>query len=231
MSAIFKNKKEYKAGGVYRYKSLGKTFGLVFLCKQAGCYLIALSEQLVGSAKTVTAEDILASPLYTVAWFSDVQLLPSYRLHYIGAVQIEGDYKNRAGMYEYENGSIILKNCGQAQTWKHKFRSFGLKDTTIRDILTTKYIPLSKPHHNPPFTTRTPKYIDPDAIETIDISDRCYIIIFKKRNAYTYTVMKSYFDEYYDKYYWAPATDVVWSGRYDTKEKAIQEAKEALARI
>ncbi len=79
------------------------------------------------------------------------------------------------------------------------------------------------------FTTRTPEYIDPDAIETIDINDRCYIMIFKKRNTYTYTVMKSYFDDYFGKYYWAPASDVVLSGRYDTKEKAIQEAKEALA--
>ena len=178
-----------------------------------------------------TDEHILASPLYTVAWFSDAELLPSCRLHYIGTVQIEDDYKNRAGMYEYENGSIILKNCGQTQTWKHKFRSFGLKDMTIRDVLTTKHTPLSKPHHNPPFTTRAPESIDPDAIETIDISDRCYIMILKKRNTYTYTVMKSYFDDYFGKYYWAPASDVVPSGIYDTKEKAIQEAKEALAQV
>ena len=146
MSVIFKNKKEYKNGGVYRYKSLGKTYGLVFLYKQSGYYLIAISEEISVTSKKISTEDVLSSPLYTVAWFSDAELLPSYRLHCIGTVQIADDYQNRAGMYEHENGSIILKNCGQSWTWKHKFQSFRLKDTVVREMLTTKYIPKTNPN-------------------------------------------------------------------------------------
>lgn len=145
MHIFFRTGKEYKAGEVYYYKSMRKTYAAVFLYKQDDYYLIALSEEIGILPKKISVEEVLNTQLYTVSWFSDLELLPSYRLHYIGTVQIEDDYQNRAGMYEQENGSIILKNCGQSWTWKHKFQAFRLKDTVVREILTTKYIPESQP--------------------------------------------------------------------------------------
>ena len=78
------------------------------------------------------------------------------------------------------------------------------------------------------FTTRSPKNAAPNAIEVIDISEDCYIEIFKSENVYTYNIMEIDFDDYYGKYYWTPAINVVPSGLYDTKDKAINYALEAL---
>lgn len=52
------------------------------------------------------------------------------------------------------------------------------------------------------FTTRQPKSVDPNAIEVIDISEDCYIEIFKNHNAYTYDIMEIDFDDYFGMYYW-----------------------------
>lgn len=78
------------------------------------------------------------------------------------------------------------------------------------------------------FTTRQPKTADPDAIEVIDISDDCYIEIFYNHNIYTYDIIEVIFDDYSGMYYWAPAVIFLPSGMYDTKDKAIDAAKEAL---
>lgn len=78
------------------------------------------------------------------------------------------------------------------------------------------------------FTTRQPKSVDPNAIEVIDISEDCYIEIFKNHNAYTYDIMEIDFDDYFGMYYWAPAINVLPTGMYDTKEKAIAAARETL---
>ena len=78
------------------------------------------------------------------------------------------------------------------------------------------------------FTTRLPKCADPNAIETIDVSDDCYIEIFCNRNVYTYTIMELDFDDFFDMYYWSPAINTLPAGLYDTKEKAVLAAKETL---
>ncbi|MBQ8600465.1 MAG: hypothetical protein IJ407_03690, partial [Clostridia bacterium] len=78
------------------------------------------------------------------------------------------------------------------------------------------------------FTTRQPKSVDPNAIEVIDISDDCYIEIFNKHNVYTYGIMEIDFDDYFGMYYWAPAVNIIPSGMYDTNDKAINAAREAL---
>ena len=78
------------------------------------------------------------------------------------------------------------------------------------------------------FTTRQPKLPAPDAIEVIDISEDCYIEIFYKHNVYTYGVMEIDFDDYFGMYYGTAAVNIVPSGMYDTKDKAIDAAKAAL---
>ncbi|MBO5869867.1 MAG: hypothetical protein J6Q89_03865 [Clostridia bacterium] len=78
------------------------------------------------------------------------------------------------------------------------------------------------------FTTRQPKSVDSNAIEIIDISDDCYIEIFCNHNVYTYDIMEIDFDDYFGMYYWAPAVNVLPTGMYDTKEKAIAAARETL---
>lgn len=78
------------------------------------------------------------------------------------------------------------------------------------------------------FTTRQPKTADPNAIEVIDVSNDCYIEIYCSRNAYTYCVMEIDYDDYFGMYYWTPAGNILPTGMYDSKDKAINAAKEAL---
>lgn len=78
------------------------------------------------------------------------------------------------------------------------------------------------------FTTRQPKIVDESAVEVIDISEDCYIAIFKNHNVYTYEIFEIYFNDYFCMYYWAPAANIIPSGLYDTKDKAINSAMEAL---
>ncbi len=78
------------------------------------------------------------------------------------------------------------------------------------------------------FSTRQPKSVAPNAIDVIDISDDCYIEIFNSHNVYTYGIMEIDFDDYIGMYYWAPAANILSTGMYDTKDKAIDAARDAL---
>lgn len=78
------------------------------------------------------------------------------------------------------------------------------------------------------FTTRTPKMPDSDAVKVIDISEDCYIEIFHDHNVYTYNIMETEFGDSSGMYYWRCAANVFQTGMYDTEEKAIAEAREAL---
>lgn len=77
------------------------------------------------------------------------------------------------------------------------------------------------------FTNFQPKKTDPNAIEVIDVNEDCFIEIFEEKNGYTYKVTEADYDSYYGMYFWIPAADILPSGIYDTKEKAIFYAKEA----
>ncbi len=78
------------------------------------------------------------------------------------------------------------------------------------------------------FTTRQPRAADPNAVEVIDVSNDCYIEIFNNHNVYTYDITEIDYDDYFGMYYWAPAVNILPTGMYDTMEKAIDAAKEAL---
>ena len=79
------------------------------------------------------------------------------------------------------------------------------------------------------FTTRQPKEISPNAVDVIEINNDCYIEVFCRHNVYTYDIMEIDYDDYFGRYYWAPALNVTTTGMYDTREKAIAAAREALA--
>ena len=78
------------------------------------------------------------------------------------------------------------------------------------------------------FSNRQPKHPDLRAVEVVDVSDACYIELFCKNNVFSYAVMEMLFDSYSGQYYWAPAGNVLPSGLYDTREKAVAAAREAL---
>lgn len=140
MGILVRNISHYSAGEVFYYISKKRMFGCVILFHQQDYYFIALSEEIMKTTKTIRCDDVLQSNLYTIAWFSDVEMLLTYRLHRLGIIPLDADYTNRAGLLIDEQG-LILKNVGQGGTWAHTFRSFALRDTKVKDVLITKYVP------------------------------------------------------------------------------------------
>ena len=137
---LIKNTKDYSPGDVFYYKSKKKTYGGVFLYRQQEYYLIALSEEILKPIRTICVTDILELALFTLAWFSDVDLLLPKRLHIIDTIPLAEDFSNRAGLLIDEQG-VYLKNVGQSATWKHEFCSYVLRDTKVEDVLTNRFVP------------------------------------------------------------------------------------------
>ncbi len=131
-------------GELYYYKSGGKRHGAVFLFRQRDFWLVSVSEELTMPASQITAAAILEALLYTAAWFSDVELLSARRMHLVGSVEVTGDYTNRAGLHESEDRSLSVTNIGQSATWKHTFRAFALRDTTVGDTLSAACFPAKR---------------------------------------------------------------------------------------
>lgn len=77
------------------------------------------------------------------------------------------------------------------------------------------------------FTTVLPWKSDPDAIEAIDENDECRIEIYERNGVYTYRIFRLEFNDYCGYYYWTIGPDGTGSF-FDTKEKAIEDAKHAL---
>jgi len=136
---LIKNTSSYSPGDVFYYKSKKKTYGGVFLYRQQDYYLIALSEEIIKPIRAISANDILGLSLFTLAWFSDVDLLMPKRLHIIETISLSEDYSNRAGLLIDEHG-VCLKNAGQSATWKHEFRSYVLNNTKVEDVLINRFI-------------------------------------------------------------------------------------------
>lgn len=102
--------------------------------------MIAISEEIVKPTKTICTDDVLQSTLYTLAWFSDVEMLLPKRIHRIETIPLAVDYYNRAGLL-INGKSVAIRNVGQSATWRHEFRSFVLHDTPVESVLNNKYIP------------------------------------------------------------------------------------------
>lgn len=127
-------------GSCFWYKSAGHVYGAVVLEKQSipdfALYFIALTEEL--SSVPRKTEEILDAPVYTIAWFSSTELLNHKRMHLIGAVELEKDYKNKYGFQFGANGRLKISNYGQSETWKHTFRAFRVHEHTLREFVGRK---------------------------------------------------------------------------------------------
>lgn len=140
-SILVENNAKINKGDVFWYKSKNNVYGAVVLDvlgKSSKYYLLALSEKI--EEKAINENIILSSCLYTVAWFSDIDLLPNRRVHMCGSINIIDDYNNRAGFVLQEN-LIINNNCGQHQTWKHLFRSLYLPNVNLKYVLQPSNLP------------------------------------------------------------------------------------------
>lgn len=127
-------------GTVFWYRC-NRIYGCIVLDVQNNSYyLIAVSEELTHVPNR--AEDVLSSQLYTMAWFTDLELLPSKRIHLIETIQIKDDFNGRAGLKIDELGNIKINNYGQGYIWKHNDRNIYMKNTLMKDILEKKSLPL-----------------------------------------------------------------------------------------
>ena len=135
------HKVQPKPGEIYYYKAGGKLYGAVFLFRQRDFWLVSVSEELAVPADRIMAQTIMNAPLYTAAWFSDVELLSARRMHLVGRSDVTGDYTNRAGLHESRDGGLSITNVGQSAAWKHTFRTFALRDAAVRDTLSAGCFP------------------------------------------------------------------------------------------
>jgi len=125
-------------GDMFYYRIGGNTFGAVVLDVLHDYYLIALSEAI---SKTPVSDDIMNSPLYTLAWFSDLELPNNRRIHFCSNIST-GDYNGRAGGCFSDKG-IEIKNYGNSDVWAHRDCSYGLKNAKMSFVCNPKNVPLS----------------------------------------------------------------------------------------
>lgn len=124
-------------GSCFWYKSVGAVYGSIVLevqmTERVAFYLVALSEKLQSIPKTV--DEILSAPVYTIAWFSDLEMLNSRRVHLVGSVSIEQSYINKYGLLSKPDGMLRMSNCGQSATWKHTFLAMRFRDAVLCDFV------------------------------------------------------------------------------------------------
>lgn len=140
-------KEDLQLGDVFIYKSLKKYYGGIIINIQTlfdengsdNYYLIGISEAL--AQKTNHISDILKTALYTVAWFSDVELLPSNRVQMIGRIYLEKHNLNGRAGFLFQDGRLDISNCGQRLTWQHKYRALYLPSRSMKDVTLEKNLP------------------------------------------------------------------------------------------
>lgn len=132
-----------KKGDIFWYKYLKRLYGAIVLDIQFDFYLVAISEQLLTVPKNVS--EIMEAPVYTVAWFSENDILPPKKINMVSHIYKEDDFNFKAGAaFLTENGrlsKIIIKNCGQNETWAHRFCSLGLPDRKMKNVINPYGLP------------------------------------------------------------------------------------------
>lgn len=120
-------------GSVFWYRDNKKIYGGIMLDYQpSGYFLISISDVCDEIPQTVA--DVLCKDLYTVAWFSEIDLLPSPRIHVVGCVKIDENFNGCAGFYCSQE-EIIIKNCGQRDTWRHTFRAYTIPNCKMQSVM------------------------------------------------------------------------------------------------
>ena len=139
---------QHNKGEIYWYSYKKRRYGFVVLEivgniddeNSIPMYLIAISEELPSTEPKT--EDVIKAPLYTLAWFSALDLLPPIRVHFLEQITITDSYLNRAGLWK-EEGKFYNRNVGGQSTWNHTYYSYRIPNTIIRDILTNRYVPIT----------------------------------------------------------------------------------------
>ena len=125
-----------RKGNCFWYKSNGSYYGAVVLeVQESDCayYLIALSEAVDSTPRN--QEQVLALPLYTIAWFPSMELLNQRRIHFLADVKIGKGYLNKYGIRIEPDGTLQMTNVGQAATWKHGFRAIRFHEAILNDFV------------------------------------------------------------------------------------------------
>ena len=125
-----------RKGVCFWYRHRGNIYSATVVEKQENAlnyYLIAISEKMDFVPQTIS--HVLASPVYTVAWFGDVDLLSPRRIHIVGEVSVFTNYKNKFGLKIEANRSVCITNCGQTSTWAHSFRQISFNNLKIKDFV------------------------------------------------------------------------------------------------
>lgn len=137
------NSSNLQKGDIFWYQYLKRLYGAIVLDIQFDFYLVAISEQL--STVPKNEKEIMEAPLYTVAWFSADDMLPSKKINMVSHIYKEEDFNFKAGAaFLIEKGrlrKIIIKNCGQNETWAHRFRSLGLPDRKMKNVIDPHGLP------------------------------------------------------------------------------------------
>ena len=142
VSSLIYTRQITSKGDVFWYKVKKNIYGAIVLDiigTHSKYYLVAISEKI--DSKKIDVNTIVFSPLYTAAWFSNIDMLSKRRIHICGAINICDNYNNRAGFSYIENTSITNYNCGQNLTWKHQFRAFYLPNVLTNYVLNASHLP------------------------------------------------------------------------------------------
>lgn len=123
--------KAFSKGDCFWYRSKGKVYGALIVDIVHCYYLVGVSEAMNSFPEKV--DDVLTCPIFTAAWFSDIEMLTNRRCHMIGSVLIQGDYNGYCGLYATDGGGVKISNVGQHKTWSHEFSMLRL--TGRMDIL------------------------------------------------------------------------------------------------
>lgn len=133
-------------GDIFWYKYNKTIYSGIVLDVQSEYYLIALSEPISDIPKNNS--DVLEAELYTVAWFSEFDLISKRRMHIYDHILIEEDFNFRAGFANYTEKGITrklqIKNCGQPATWKHEFCLISFNQVNILDVTDPNRLPLTR---------------------------------------------------------------------------------------
>lgn len=141
LKSIFKNKSEryYCKGEAFWYKIGGKMYcGVVLDIENAGFYLVALTDEV--NEQSLKPDDLLGLECYTLAWFSDLEMLSRRFIRKLCVFEITGSYNGRAGAF-FSAEKIKVYNYGSKDEWKHETRNYHIPHLTVGDALDYNNIP------------------------------------------------------------------------------------------
>lgn len=133
------SEENYCKGEAFWYKIGGKGYcGVVLDIEKAGFYLVALTEEV--NEQSLKPDDLLSLECYTLAWFSDVEMLSRRRIRKLCVFEITGSYNGRAGAF-FSAEKIKVHNYGSKGVWRHETRNYHIPHLTVGDALTHNNIP------------------------------------------------------------------------------------------